>query len=71
MDYSVYTVPEVAKMLRVNKNMIYKLIKSGHLKAIKLGTLKITSRAVEEFLSCNEGNDFGDFNNVKPLPKTS
>lgn len=46
----LYTVPEAAKLLRVNKNMVYDLIHAKLLRAVKLGSLKVSTFAVEEFI---------------------
>lgn len=46
----VYTVSEVAKMLKVNKNFVYSLIKKGELKAVKIGSLKIKKSDLEEYI---------------------
>ncbi len=35
MEY-LYTVDETAKLLKVNRNMVYDLINTGHLRAIKI-----------------------------------
>ncbi len=48
-DY-LYTVSEVAKILRMNTNSVYQLINSGHLKALKLGKLKVRKTELEKFL---------------------
>ena len=32
----LYTVTEVAKMLKVNRNFVYKLIKDGELEAVRI-----------------------------------
>lgn len=42
MEDYIYTVDEVASILKVNKNTVYDLIRSGNLIALKLGRLKIT-----------------------------
>lgn len=46
----LYTIAEVAKRLKVNRNTVYKLIREGRLKAVKLGSLKVREKALEEFL---------------------
>ncbi|WP_368263078.1 helix-turn-helix domain-containing protein [Clostridium disporicum] len=58
------TISEVASKLKINVNLVYKLIKHGHLKALKLGCLKITSLEFERFLVEANGKDFSDLNNV-------
>ena len=37
----LYTVSEVAKMLKVNRNFVYNEIKKGNLEAVKIGSIKI------------------------------
>ncbi|WP_312370870.1 helix-turn-helix domain-containing protein [Lachnoclostridium sp.] len=50
--YSINTVEDVAKYLRVSVTTVYRLVKSGKLKSIKyLGRLRITKEAVEEFIN--------------------
>ena len=58
----IYTVQEVAKMLHCSPNYIYKLIEYGYLPAIKLGSVKILKKSLE-----NEGNDLSDIENIKKL----
>ncbi|WP_240695524.1 helix-turn-helix domain-containing protein [Thermus tengchongensis] len=46
-----YSVAEVAELLGVSKNLVYKAIHSGSLRAVKLGgRLIVPHRAVEEWL---------------------
>ena len=40
------TVPQVAKILKVNKNMVYDLISVKLLRAVKLGSTKVATIAV-------------------------
>ena len=49
----LYTISEVSKILKVNKNYVYALINDGHLKSIKLGCRKVTRKALLEF-SCGQ-----------------
>lgn len=44
------TVPQVAKILKVNKNMVYDLIGVKLLRAVKLGSTKVATIAVEDFI---------------------
>lgn len=46
----LYTIAEVAKRLKVNRTTVYKLIHSGQLKAVRLGSLKVREKALEAFL---------------------
>jgi excisionase family DNA binding protein len=51
MEYKpLYTVKEAAKLLCTGTGMVYKLIKSGDLPAIKLGELKIRGKELEQFI---------------------
>lgn len=63
----IYTVQEVAKMLHCSPNYIYKLIEYGYLPAIKLGSVKILKKSLDNFLVENEGNDLSDIENIKKL----
>lgn len=51
----LYTVPEAAKLLRVNKNMVYDLIRCGYLRSIELGSRKVSRKALQEFVEQFEG----------------
>lgn len=47
------TVTEVAKMLKVNRNFVYKLIKDGELEAIRVGSIKVRREALNEYINRN------------------
>lgn len=49
----LYTVSEVAKMLKVNRNFVYKLIKDGELEAVKIGSIKIRREALDRYIQNN------------------
>ncbi len=66
MEY-LYTVDETAKLLKVNRNMVYDLINTGHLRAIKLGRKKIPAFEIERFLKQYIGKDMSDLNRVVDL----
>ena len=51
------TVREVAKELRVNTNMAYRLINAGLLPRIKIGSTKVRPEALDQFLLTYEGED--------------
>ena len=51
------TVREVAKELRVNTNMAYRLINAGLLPSIKIGSTKVRPEALDQFLLKYEGED--------------
>ena len=44
------TVSEVAKQLKVNRNFVYKLIKDGELKAVKIGSIKVRKTDLDEYV---------------------
>lgn len=46
----LYTVPEAAQVLRISKAHAYQLVKSGELPTLKLGRLKVTETALQEFV---------------------
>lgn len=60
----LFTVKEVSKKLKMNVTDTHKLIKAGHLQALKLGSLKVTSFELERFIKEASGKDFSDLNNV-------
>lgn len=64
-DDLVYTISEVAEMLKVNKNYVYTLINKGLLRSTKLGCRKVTRKALLEFLDKNDGLDFDEILAVK------
>lgn len=65
MEEMLYTVQEVADILKVNIDYVYKLNKSGLLKFLRIGRLKVRKKALEEFLERYEGFDLTDPFNIK------
>ena len=63
----LFTIKEVSKKLKLNVSDTYKLIRAGHLQALKLGALKVTPLELERFIRESSGKDFSDLNNVKEL----
>lgn len=52
----LYTVAEIAEILKVNKNAVYELINSGELPAIKgVGRIKISEDAFINYIKKIEG----------------
>ena len=49
----LYTVSEVSKMLKVNRNYVYKLIKNGEIEAVKIGSIKIKREALNQYVNNN------------------
>ena len=50
----LYTVSEVAKLLKVNRNFVYDEIKKGKLRAIKVGSMKIKCEDLEAYINERE-----------------
>ena len=46
----LYTVPEVAKVLRVSSNAVYELINEGKLPYLLLGSKKVRGSDLERFI---------------------
>ena len=46
----LYTVTEVAKMLKVNRNFVYKIINNGELEAVKIGSIKVKKEALDRYI---------------------
>lgn len=67
MEDMLYTVSEVAKILKTNTNFVYRLHNAGVLRFLKLGSLKCRKSTLEEFLAKYEGMDVSDPNNIKTL----
>lgn len=65
------TVSDVAKRLKVNRNYVYKLIHSGLLPYIELGSMKIREDALNEFVVNMEGKNVDEEmqNNFNKFPK--
>lgn len=47
------TVAEVAKILKVNRNFVYNLIKNGELEAVKIGSIKVKQEALNRYIESN------------------
>lgn len=67
MEPILYTVPEVAKLLKTNVDYVHKLRKSGLLPFLKLGCYKCRKETLEKFIADHEGEDLTDPENVKKL----
>lgn len=46
----IYTVGEVAEILRTNRNFVYNEIKRGRITTVKIGTIKVRERDLEKYL---------------------
>lgn len=67
MEQILYTVPEVAKLLKTNSDYVHKLRKSGLLPFIKLGQYKCRKEALAKFLADHEGEDLTNPEEIKKL----
>lgn len=63
------TIKEVSQVLRTNPSTVYKIIKAGHIPALKLGSLKVREVSLDVFLEKFDGMDFTDLDDVRPLQK--
>lgn len=50
-EYKFYTVEEIAKILKVSKMTIFRYIKSGKLKAVKVGQWRIKKEDFDKFIN--------------------
>jgi len=63
----LYTVPEIATLLKMDEPTVRELIKRNILIGIKLGRLKVTRTELLRFLSEYSGKDLSDLYNIKDL----
>ena len=49
----LFSVSDVAKMLKVNRNFVYKIINNGELEAVKIGSIKVRKEALNEYINRN------------------
>ena len=67
MEEMLYTVPEVAQILKTNVDQVYKLQKAGLLRFMKIGRLKCRKSTLEQFLEKYDGCDISDPFNVQKI----
>lgn len=63
----LYTTKEAAEVLRVGDRTVRRLVSSGHLRAIKLGGIKIRGSELERFMEQSEGMDYTGVTSPQPL----
>ena len=63
----LYTVKEVAELLKTNVDYVHKLRKAGLLPFLKIGQYKVRKQSLELFLERYEGKDLTDPFDVKEL----
>lgn len=69
MEEMLYTVPEVAAILKTNVDYVYKLQRAGLIRFMKIGRLKCRKSTLEEFLEKYDGLDISDPFNVQELER--
>ena len=67
MEDMLYTVNEVAEILKTNVDYVYRLQRTGLLRFLKIGRLKCRRATLEEFIAKYDGMDITDPENIKPL----
>ena len=60
----VYTIQELADVLKTSRASITKLIHAGVLHGLKLGSMKVPAKEVDRFLSEYTGKDVTDPENI-------
>ena len=67
MEDMLYTVQEVAALLKTNVDYVYKLQRTGLLRFLKIGRLKCRKSTLDAFLAKYDGLDITDPENVKAI----
>lgn len=67
MEEMLYTVKEVAEILKTNTSYVYALKRAGKLKFMKIGSLKCRRVTLEAFLEKYDGMDLSDSENITQL----
>ena len=70
-DEILLTIPQVAKLIHTDVNKVRGYVRSGKLKALKLGELKVRREEVDRFLREAEGLDYTDIDNIRRLENES
>lgn len=67
MEDMLYTVPEVAAILKTNVDYVYRLQRAGLLQFMKIGRLKCRKSTLEKFLEKYDGCDISNPFDVQQL----
>lgn len=60
-------ISDVSKILKLCKSDTYKLIRSGLLRATKLGSMKVSTKELERFIDWSAGKDLSNLDNPKEI----
>lgn len=60
IDRPLLTVGQAAKLLQTDERNVRALLKSGRLRGLRIGTMKIRRKELDRFLEASEGYDMND-----------
>lgn len=63
----LYTVPEVAALLKTDEPTVRRLISKKVLIGLKLGRLKVTKKELMRFLDWATGKDLSDLDSISEI----
>lgn len=61
------TIPQAALLVHTDVSRMRALVRDGHIRALKLGELKIRRQEIDRFLKEAEGLDYSDTGNIRRL----
>lgn len=67
MEDLLFTVPEVAAILKTNTDYVHKLRRAGLLQFMKIGRFKCRKATLEAFLAKYDGFNITDPDNIKKI----
>lgn len=67
MEDILYTVPEVAELLKTSQGYVYRLIKAELLPTLKLGRFKVRRSSLLKFLEKYEGYDLSNPDEIEKI----
>lgn len=67
MDNLLYSVPEVAKILKCDKNYVYNLINRGLLPCLMLKSKKVLHSSLMDFINKYNSYDLSNLDDIKPV----
>lgn len=60
IDRPLLTVAQAAKLLQTDERNVRALLKSGRLRGLRIGAMKIRRKELDRFLEASEGYDMND-----------